>query len=265
MKEYEGMTDTSNETGLSSHHGQPSASLQATLAALEDYVAAKTWAEAKSIVETHREQLLSDVVDDVLTTLIARYQNAEAAELLSQYHRVLIHCRVEGIDAAFAELASDNGEAPTENTLRIPRPVLRANSYAEVMELITERPDLTPLIHQHVTQTLGQARRRLLFAIDALLAATSYAEIRATVEHNQTLLTLEADIWLAQYANALTQRGESEAAAVVTTRRWMLAGCRVTGIEAALSSRSPVRDGLQVDIDVADVPQWMMHGRVQTA
>jgi hypothetical protein len=252
------------DTEQPSGREQPSASLQAVLDALEDFVAVETWTEARRVVETHREQLLSDVVDDVLTTLIARYQNPEAVKLLTQYRRVLVRCRVEGIDAAFAELAPEDDDCPSWISYEVWQRIQHADSYAKVMELITEHPDLTPFVHRHIAQTLEQEQRVLLSAMDALLTATSYAETRAVITRHQVLLDLDADIWLDQYTKFLKQRGETDAATLVTARRWMLAGCRIIGVDATLSPRLPAWDGLQVEVGF-DVLQWMMTEPAQTA
>lgn len=61
-------------------------------------------AESQQVVETNRDVLLTDVVDEVPANLLAQYTDDEEVTCVLEEHRALLaRCRHEGIDAAFAD------------------------------------------------------------------------------------------------------------------------------------------------------------------
>lgn len=73
--------------------------------AVQAFVRAGTPIQQKQIVETRRDVLLTDEAEQVLTILIRRSANdPEASQLFRKHLNLLMHCRREGIDAAFANL-----------------------------------------------------------------------------------------------------------------------------------------------------------------
>src|SRR5215217_341006 len=68
------------------------------------FVNAQTWAQSKQIVEDHRDLLLTDAADAILVGLLEQYSdNENAVRELEEHRALLLHCRRDGIDAAFAE------------------------------------------------------------------------------------------------------------------------------------------------------------------
>ncbi len=88
-------------------HLRPSAmpgNLQQVIEAVQAFVTAQTWAERKQIVETHREQLLSDTADRFFASALElNKDDANAVWSLQRHQALLAHCRREGIEAAFAD------------------------------------------------------------------------------------------------------------------------------------------------------------------
>jgi len=232
--------------------------LQIALDALEAYVTSNSWAEAKRVVETYRDILLTDMIDDVLVTLITQYENADVIRMLTHYRKVLVHCRVAGVDVAFAELLTERETCPPGVDLTLWRRVLLADSYAETMDLLAEHPELIPHIRRRIARTMNHSQRVLLYALEALLDTDSWDGVKEIIERNPALLGLDADIWLSQYADSLVRQGEVDAAAIVTARRWLLADCRIAGIGATFSEGLLVWDGVRVEVEIAPVLGWVM-------
>ncbi len=72
---------------------------------LQDFVTAETWAKSKRVVEAHPE-LLTDEALEMLDALIAQAKEAGEGGVYHEFieHRDLLQrCRVEGIEAAFAD------------------------------------------------------------------------------------------------------------------------------------------------------------------
>lgn len=237
--------------------------LQVALDALEAYIAANSWSEAKHIVEVHRDVLLTDLIDDVLVMVIAQYEDVAAIHMLAQYRKVLARCRTAGIDAAFAELLTERATCPAGVDLVLWRRVLLADSYAEILVLLLEHPELIPYITRRLMRTLDHHQRTLFYALEALLDADSWHTAREIIEIYPAVLSLDADIWLSRYADALIRQGDARGAEVVTARRWLLAECRVAGVEATFSRRLWVWDGVRVDVDVVPALGWTALDRAQ--
>lgn len=252
-----------SQLSTSSGPTDKSIKLRVALDALEAYIASDTWAEAKHIVEVYRDVLLTDMIDDVLVALISQYDDGDAVRILTQYRKVLVRCRLDGIHFAFADLLTERETCPPGVELALWRRVLLADSYMEVMELLAEHPELIPYISRHIVRTLSAQQQTLFYALGALMDAGSWYEAQEIIETYPALLSLDADIWLAQCATSLTQQGEFEAAEIITARRWLLADCRLGGIDAAFSERLPILDGVLVDIELNFVLDWAVHDLAQ--
>ena len=80
--------------------------------AVQAFITAETWADSKQIVETNRDVLLTDAADEVLASLLEQYKDDEnATRQLEEHRRLLLRCRDEGIEAAFADRLGPPGEA----------------------------------------------------------------------------------------------------------------------------------------------------------
>jgi len=242
---------------------QIEAKLQAVLNALEAFVAADSWAAARCVLEAHPRELLTDVVDDVLVTLMARYKDAEIVRVLAQHRRVLMRCRVVGIDVAFAELASEDIPCPEDIDPNLWQRALQIEDSTTMMDLLAEYPDLITPIRQRMSYILGEAHVSLLDGMLAFLEADSWTAARHIVESLPSLLSLEADLWLMQYSTSLRRVGNYDAVTVVEMRRWLLARCRMIGVGAAFGARLALWDGVQIESSDVPLSHWMMQDVVQ--
>ncbi len=230
--------------------------LQAVLTALEAFVAADSWAEARRVLEAHPRELLTDVADDVLVTMMARYDDAEVVRMLAQHRQVLMRCRVVGIDVAFAELAVVDIPCPEGVDPALWQRALRIDNSAAMMDFLAQHPDLITPIYQRMSYVLGEAHIALLDGMLALLEAGTWTAARDVVESLPALLSLEADLWLLQYSASLRRAGNHRAVTVVEMRRWLLARCRMIGVAAAFGERLTLRDGIQVGAPAIPAPHW---------
>ena len=242
---------------------QTEAMLQAVLTALEAFVAADSWAEARLILETHPRELLTDVADDVLVTMMARYKDAEVVRMLAQHRQVLMRCRVVGIEEAFAELSAVDISCPVGVDPALWQRALQINNSAAMMDFLAEYPDLIVPIYRRMAYVLGEAHVSLLDGMLDLLEVDTWTAARDIVEALPALLSLEADLWLMQYSAALARAGNQRAVTVVGMRRWLLARCRMIGVAAAFGERLALRDGTQVGAPAMTSPHWMLQGVVQ--
>ncbi|HOU12679.1 MAG TPA: hypothetical protein PKZ84_06150 [Anaerolineae bacterium] len=233
------------------------AKMQAVLDALEDFVAAESWADAKRVVETHQDELLTDAADDVLVTLMSRYKDAEVVRVLLQHRQVLMRCRVAGIDEAFAELVMPDDACPPGVDPALWQRVLQIDTGAALLDFLAEHPDLILHVQHRVMQVLDRDAIMLLEGLLALLGAATWGAAREIIEAVPALLSLEADIWLAQYAEALARQGDVEAVAVVVMRRWLLARCRMSGVDAAFLGWRALNDGVRITADLVSTPFWV--------
>ncbi|HID62562.1 MAG TPA: hypothetical protein EYP49_07450 [Anaerolineae bacterium] len=83
---------------------------------IQTFIQAGTWAASQRVIEAHPE-LLSDEADQLLGQLvtIARQQGDTQAEgVFSEYRQLLARCRQVGVRAAFAEIAAEGDEIPSE-------------------------------------------------------------------------------------------------------------------------------------------------------
>jgi len=112
---------------------------------------AESWAESKRIVENHRDLLLTDTADATLAYWLGEYRkgnNENAIRTLEVHRKLLIRCRREGIDAAFADhLPFDS--APTVSSAKwdqineaVARFVFFAQTWAERKQLVENHRDL---------------------------------------------------------------------------------------------------------------------------
>ncbi len=239
------------------------AKMQAVLDALEDFVAAESWADAKRVVETHREELLTDAADDVLVTLMARYKDADVVRVLFQHRQVLMRCRIAGIDVAFAELTTADDACPPGVDPALWQRVLQIDSFTALMDFLAAHPDLIPYVQRRVTQIFDEDSIMVLDGLLALLGAATWSAAREIIDAVPALLSLEADIWLMQYAEFLTRQGDDEAVAVVTMRRWLLARCRMLGVDTAFLGWRARHDGIRVEFDAEPTPLLVRPSLVQ--
>lgn len=239
------------------------AMLQTVLDALEAFVAADSWVEARRVLEAHPRELLTDVADDVLVTMMARYTDAQVVRMLAQHRQVLMRCRVVGIDVAFAELASTDIPCPVGVDPALWQRALQIDNSAAMMDFLAEYPDLITPIYQRMSYILGETRVALLDGVLALLEADTWAAARDIVESLPALLSLEADLWLMQYSTALNRVDNYRAVTVVEMRRWLLARCRMIGIAAAFGERLALWDGIQVGVPAITAPHWVIRDAVQ--
>jgi len=237
--------------------------LQAILAALEAFIAADSWVEARRVLETHSRELLTDVADDVLVTMMARYKDMEVVHMLAQHRKVLMRCRVVGIDVAFAELSSVDIPCPDGVDPALWQRALQIDDSAAMMDFLAKYPDLITPIYRRMSYVLSEAHVSLLDGMLDLLEADTWTSARDIVESLPTLLSLEADLWLMQYGASLAQAGNHRAVTVVEMRRWLLARCRMIGVDAAFGERLAMWDGVKVGASTIPAPHWVMQDVVQ--
>lgn len=244
-------------------NSQLEAKLRAVLDALEAFVAADSWIEARHVLEAHPRELLTDVADDVLVTLMARYKDAEIVEMLAQHRKVLMRCRVVGIDVAFAELSSVDIPCPADVDPDLWQRALEIDESAAMMDFLAEYPDLIVPIRQRLSYVLGETHVSLLDGMLAFLEAATWPVARDIVESLPALLGLEADLWLMQYSASLARTGNRNAVAVVEMRRWLLARCRMIGVAAAFGAQLVYWDGVRIGKPTISAPHWMLRDVAQ--
>lgn len=257
-----GMYDDNEETTVLLAEVSP---LQAVLDALEAFVAADSWAEARRVLEAHPRELLTEIADDVLATLMGRYQDADVVRVLAEHRHVLLRCRAAGIDVAFAELSSPAGACPPGVDPAVWERILEIDTSAGMMDFLAAHPDLILHIYRRVSHVLAEYDSLLLDGLLALLESETWPAAREIVETIPALLSLDAEVWLAQYGAALARDGNAYAVAVVTMRRWLLARCRMSGVGAAFGSRLALWDGTQVGSLTVSAPPWLAHDVRQAA
>lgn len=231
--------------------------LQAVLDALEAFVAADSWGEARRVLEAHHRELLTDVADDVLMTMLARYQDVEVVRMLAQHRQVLMRCRVVGIDVAFAELSSVDIPCPSDVDPALWQRALQIDNSAAMMDFLAEYPDLIAPIYRRMSYIMGEAHISLLDGLLAFLEASAWTAARDIVETLPALLSLEADLWLMQYGASLARAGNHRAVTVVEMRRWLLARCRAIGVGAAFGQHLALWDGAQIGKPGIPTPYWL--------
>jgi len=249
------------DKGAASRHEE--AMLQAVLDALEAFVAADSWAEARRVLEAHPRELLTDIADDVLVTMMARYKDAEIVRMLAQHRQVLMRCRVVGVDVAFAELSSVDIPCPAGVDPDLWQRALQIDNSAAMMDFLAEYPDLITPIYRRMSYILGEAHVSLLDGMLALLEADTWTAARDIVESLPALLSLEADLWLMQYGASLSRVGNHRAVTVVEMRRWLLARCRMIGVGPAFGERLASWDGAQIGRPAFPAPHWVIQAVAQ--
>ncbi len=132
------------------------------------FIRAETWTESQRIVEQHPE-LLTDAADALLEQLAAAQEDENARRAVEQHRALLRRCRADGIEAAFAEIASPS--ASDENIPEALRPLLEAisalpedqrnavlelftsvNSPEELMAALEENPALAAILERAFTE-----------------------------------------------------------------------------------------------------------------
>ncbi|HNT74531.1 MAG TPA: hypothetical protein PKH77_05890 [Anaerolineae bacterium] len=217
------------------------------LQALDAFTRSESWDAAKQVVIEHRE-LLSEEADAILAALIARQKDKRAIEILQDHRRVLARCRLEGVDAAFADRIAGESLAPADMDPVLWMRLQTADSYDTLLRLLFEYPELLDLVKRRMTQVLGEAQMRVINAIEIFLAADSWDAARLAVETYPELLSLDADIWLGQYASFVATRGDWNIVEILAERRWLLARCRMAGVDATFRGRNSPGDGTRLDM-----------------
>ncbi len=217
------------------------------LQALDAFTRSESWGAAKQVVIEHHE-LLSEEADAILSALIARQKDKRAIEILQDHRHMLARCRVEGVDAAFADRIAGESPPPTDIDPVLWMRLQTADSYDTLLRLLFEYPELLDLVKRRMAQVLGEAQMRVINAIEVFLAADSWEAARAAVETHPELLSLDADIWLGQYASFIAVRGDANIVEILAERRWLLARCRLVGLEAAFRGRDAPPDGTRLDM-----------------
>jgi hypothetical protein len=136
-----------------------------------DFCKAESWREARDILETHQDVLLTDEADVMMESLMVEADgNVHAYNIISVHHDVLKHARAQGIDAAFADLHD-------------PSPLQRTAD-AVLAFLNARQPDRK--------QQLVEEHQALLFSADAAKVFADliqkYPHKKAELETNQAVL-----------------------------------------------------------------------------
>ncbi|MGB0387193.1 MAG: hypothetical protein ACPGWR_20435 [Ardenticatenaceae bacterium] len=120
-------------------------SFKAVTRALFSFVNADDWGESKRIVEAQPELLLTDEADLLLVRLLIQYaDDPNTTRLLEEQRTLLQRCRREGIDAAFADLLRPSAMPDISPDLIVR--LMSVESQEELTQLLTEHPELLPLI-----------------------------------------------------------------------------------------------------------------------
>ena len=228
------------------------------LEALDEFTRSSSWGEAKQVV-IQRWELLTEAADFLISSLIARQSDDRAIEILQDHRRVLRRCRAEGVEAAFAERIAREG-LPSEDM----DPVLwmrlqMADSYEALMQLLFDHPELMDFIKRRIAEVLGGAQMDTINALEAYLNADSWSLAQVVIQKYPELLGLDADIWLTQYSEFVAEQGELELVEILSERRWLLAQCRMLGVDAAFKGRATTpSDGVQMQMSPDMMAQLMM-------
>lgn len=223
------------------------------LMAIDAFTRSESWVEAKHVVEQHSE-LLTDEAAALLDALISRQEDQRAIDILLDHRRLLTHCRDVGIDAAFADRIAGRNLTPPGIDPTLWMRVQRADSYQTLLSLVFEHPELMPVIKNQVAQVLGRSQMAVVNAIEAFLRVASWDEARLVIERYPELLSLDADIWLMQYADFMKAQGDASIAEIVCNRRWLLARCRLHGIAHVFQKPEEAVDGVRLEMS----PELMM-------
>ena len=76
-----------------------------TILAVQSFVNSSSWADAKKIVEEHKQLLLTKEADQILNEMEAKYSRSiwgNEVWVIEEHHKLLNACRTDGIEAAFA-------------------------------------------------------------------------------------------------------------------------------------------------------------------
>ena len=92
-------------------------------------------------------------------------------------------------------------------------------------------------------------------AIEAFLEANTWDAAYDVIVKYPLLMSLDADIWLMQYAEFVASQGDTQIANIVSNRRWLLARCRTYGTDAVFKRNGGSVDGTQMEIS----PELLMN------
>ena len=147
-------------------------SLELVRQAVLSFVRAETWQESKRIVTNLQNVLLTDQADDVFAMLLGQHGDDARAMYMLEDHRQLLHrCRVEGIEAAFAERFPPSPEALADKLLTF----VCAVSWSESKAYLAEHPELLTdealvVLERLIRRQEHEEPRRILRQHRALLA-----------------------------------------------------------------------------------------------
>jgi len=114
---------------------------QQTLEAVAAFINAATWLESKQVVEEHADVLLTDEVDLAWESFLRPYaDNADVTRHIEEHRNLLIHCRREGIDAAFANRLASPQQAP-QTLADIVLSFVGARTWEESKRVVQEHAD----------------------------------------------------------------------------------------------------------------------------
>lgn len=151
----------------------PAAISEAVLA----FIKAPSWGESKRVMEARRDELLTDVADEILAALLEHYAgDAEATRTLEEHRALLARCRRGGIDAAFAERLGPVDEPPRERLVDAVLAFINAQTWRESKHVVEARRDellleaadriFAALLEQHTGNAVAtrdlEEHRRLL-------------------------------------------------------------------------------------------------------
>jgi tetratricopeptide (TPR) repeat protein len=119
------------------------------------FINADTWTESQRIVEAQQALLLTDDADQYFDVLLQQYAGDEnATRTLTQHRTLLRRCREVGIDAAFAEMTTQQ-PGPEIDPALLAR-LQQVQTPEELQRLVEEHPELLPVLEQIAQQAAQQ-------------------------------------------------------------------------------------------------------------
>ncbi|MFP3896603.1 MAG: CpXC domain-containing protein [Anaerolineales bacterium] len=123
------------------------------VAAIQEFVQAQNWAEARDVLEDHPE-LLGNRGDRVMGAFIeaARNLGSDKTEAVLQEHRDLLRrCQEVGVEEAFAEKMDLEQEGSEESLVQALETLVVAETWEEAQRIVEAHPDL---LREEVGQAL---------------------------------------------------------------------------------------------------------------
>ncbi|MBN1486574.1 MAG: hypothetical protein JW981_02965 [Anaerolineae bacterium] len=211
--------------------GSTGVNAAALLESMLAFINAESWVASRRIVERHPE-LLTDEADVLLTRLIERQSDPRVVVLLEDHRGVLATCRIEGIEIAFRGRITPSVLPVADHNL-LAR-LQSADSMESLMALARTHPEVLPVVQEVIAQVLDQDQVSLMTAIEAFLAAESRDAAQQVVASHPVLLSDEANVSLAEYAQFIESQGDPYAIRALAERRWLLAQCQASVAQHAM-------------------------------